>query len=153
MGAQGLFPSISSSFSFSSEIHRGLIVYIPSQMYIKSLRKQKEMDPEIHRGLIVYICSQISSKSLRKQTRRSIDDLLSLFLKYLFKAQGNRPRYSQRTYCSYSFLDIYQKLKEIGGFDHEIHSGLIVHIPSWMSIISLRKQTKMFIDDLWSILL
>ena len=62
------------------EIHRGIIVYIPSQISIKSLRKQKGIDREIHRGLIVYIPSQISLKSLRKQTRRFIEDLLCIFL-------------------------------------------------------------------------
>ena len=29
------------------DMHAGLIVYIPSWIYIKSLRKYKEIDPEI----------------------------------------------------------------------------------------------------------
>ena len=96
------------------EMQIGLIVYIPSQISIKSLRKYKEMDPEIHRGLIVDILSQISIKSLRKQ--KEIDP--------------------QRTYCLYS-LDIYSRSKEI---DQDIHRGLIVYIPSQISIKSLGKQ-------------
>ena len=89
------------------------IVYIPSQISIKSLRKYLEMDPEIHRGLIVDILSQISIKSLRKQ--KEIDP--------------------QRTYCLYS-LHIQSRSKEI---DQDIHRGLIVYIPSQISIKSLGK--------------
>ena len=35
------------------EIHRGLLMYIPCYISIKSLRTRMEIDPEIHMGLIV----------------------------------------------------------------------------------------------------
>ena len=46
---------------------------------------KKEIDPEIHREFIVYIPSYIFLKSLRKQTRRFIEDILCIFFfRYLF---------------------------------------------------------------------
>ena len=113
-------------------------MYIPCQIsIIKSLRTKKEIDPEIHRGLIVYLSSQLTVKSVRKQTWRSIEDILSIFvLRHLVRAEGNRPGDPQRTYCLYCW-DIYSRLKEI---DQEIHSGLIVYIPSQISIKSLSRQ-------------
>jgi len=71
--------------------------------------RPKEIDNEIHRGLIVYI-PQISIKRLKEKTMRFI-----YILRYILKASGNRPRDPWRTCCLYSFLDMYQKLKEIEG--------------------------------------
>ena len=115
-------------------------MYIPCYISSKSLRTRMEIDPEIHRGLIVYLSSLITIKSLRKQIRRFIDDLSSIFvLRYLLRAEGNRPGDPQRTYCLYSW-DRYPRLKEIY---QEIHIGLIVYIPSQISIESLRKWKEM----------
>ena len=134
-------------------MHTGLIVYIPAWIYFKSRRNQKEIDPEIPRELIVYICSQISSKRLRKQTRRSIDDLLSIVLRYLFmlKEIDHDIRRGLIVHIPFQIsIKSSRKQKEI---EPEIHRGLIVYIPSRMSLKSLRKQTKRFTDDLWSIFL
>ena len=38
-----------------TEIDRGLIVDIPSQIHMKSFGKKEEIDPGIHGGLIVFI--------------------------------------------------------------------------------------------------
>ena len=91
----------------------------------------KEIDNEINRGLIVYI-PQVSIKRLKEKTMIFIEEILSIYLlRYLSKASGNRPRDPWRTCCLYSFLDIYQKLKEIEGnrpWDqlqpHRLHSYL-----------------------------
>ena len=62
------------------EIHRGLSVYCPSQISIKSQWNYKEIDPGIHRRLSVYIPFQISIKGSKKQTRVSMEDLLFISL-------------------------------------------------------------------------
>ena len=41
-------------------IHRGLIVDIPSQLFIQRLREYKDISPESYGGLIVYALSSMS---------------------------------------------------------------------------------------------
>ena len=57
------------------------------------------MEPEIHRELIAHIPSQMHIISFRRQTNKFIEDSLSiLLLRFLLKAQGNRPRDISRTH-------------------------------------------------------
>jgi len=77
------------------EIHRGLIVQIPSDLFIKSFRRCKEICPGIHRGLPVSSPSQILIKSIRKYNK--IDP----------EIHGGPIVFACRTYCLYSFLDIF----------------------------------------------
>ena len=98
-------------------IHRRLIVYIPSSIFIQSLRKAKAIHPELHMGCLLSIlfCKHLLMAVVDQTTHRG------LILYILFQISIKNLRKSEE-------------------MDLDIHRRLIVYIPSQISIQSVRKQ-------------